>query len=352
MADLLVITPGFPANEADDGCIPPLQAYVKAHRERHPEGHVRVIATQYPFHRKPYEWHGVRVFPCGGANRRWLKPLSWQRALALAARLHREHRVERVHSFWLGECAWLGKRIAERSGAKHVITLMGQDARDELTWWRMVKHGRSAIAVLSQRHAAVFAAMSGRAPDAVVPWGLDPRDASIAPARDIDLLFAGSLIPVKRPELFIALVGRIARQRPVTAVMAGARIPAGNALVDRLVADAGLGDTITVLGEVPRSEVLRLMARSRVLVHPSAYEAQGYVFNEALMQGMSIASLPVGVAAACDRWSVVDDPSKLESAVIELLDRAARVTTFAPLSIASTVEAYDHLFEHASAPYP
>jgi 1,2-diacylglycerol 3-alpha-glucosyltransferase len=344
MADLLVITPGFPRDEADDGCIPPLQAYVRTYAELYPQAVIRVIATQYPFHREPYSWHGIQVFPCGGANRRWSKPLSWQRALALGARLHRERPIGRVHSLWLGECAWLGQRIARQCNAAHVVTLQGQDARDERWWWRLVKNGSSRFAVLSQRHAEVFTAMSGRAQDAIIPWGLDPRDASTSPEQDIDLLFAGSLIPVKRPEIFIEAVARIARQRPVNAVMAGARIPAGNTLVDRLVAEAGLVDTIQVLGEVSRKEVLKLMARSRVLVHPSAFESQGYVFLEALMQGMSITSFPVGIAEAGAHWQVVNDVEQLVTAVEELLERPAPASTFVPFTIGATVEAYDHLF--------
>jgi glycosyltransferase involved in cell wall biosynthesis len=344
MHDLLVITPGFPANEADDGCIPPLQAYLRAYIERHPGAIVRVIATQYPFHRAPYTWHGVQVHPCGGANRRWAKPFAWDRALTVGAALHRERPVQRVHSFWLGECAWLGQRIADRCGATHVMTLMGQDARDERNWWRMVKRGRSRIASLSQRHAAVFTTMSGRAPDAVIPFGIEPRDVARPADRDIDLLFAGSLIPVKRPELFVELVGQLARVRQVKAVMAGARIPAGSTRVDELVRSAGLSDRITVLGELPRREVLALMARSKVLVHPSRYESQGYVFLEALLQGMSIVSFAVGIAEADARWRVVDELPSMIASAKDLLEHPAESGSLAPMTMAGTVSAYDELF--------
>lgn len=344
MQDLLVITPGFAAHGTDDGCVPPLQAYVRAYARRFPDASVRVIATQYPFHRRPYAWHGITVHPCGGANRRWAKPIAWDRAISLGAALHRERPIGRVHSFWLGECAWIGQRIAARCGARHVMTLMGQDARDEHNWWRVVKGGRSRIAVLSQRHAAAFSAMSGRAPDAVIPWGIEPAEARPGGARDIDLLFAGSLIPVKRPELFVELVARIARVRPVKAVMAGARIPAGSTHVDELVRKAGLSDVITVRGEVPRAEVLALMGRSKVLVHPSRYEAQGYVFLEALLQGMSIASFPVGIADADVRWYVVDDLPAMIASVEELLEHPPGNASLRPLAITTTVSAYDQLF--------
>lgn len=349
MKDLLVITPGFPKNEGDDGCIPPLQAYVKAYMRRYREASVRVVTTQYPFHRRPYAWHGVQVYPCGGANRRWVKPVAWLRALSIGAQLHRERPFHRIHSFWLGECAWIGGRLARRFGPAHVLTLMGQDARDERNWWRLVKGAYSRNVVLSARHAEAFSVMTGRVPDAVIPWGVDPQDASSAPQRDIDLLFAGSLIPLKRPELFIELVNRIARHRPVKAVMAGARIPVGNTHVDRLVLASALSDSIEVLGEVPRTDMLKLMARSRVLVHPSRYESQGYVFLEALMQGMSIVSFPVGIASPSERWSVVPDLDTMTAAVEALLSLPPPTDALIAFPMDDTLDAYDRIFDQTTS---
>lgn len=348
MDDLLLITPGFPRDEADDGCIPPMQAYLRRYMELHPAARVRVIATQYPFHRRPYAWHGAEVYPCGGANRRWAKPLTWLRAMRFAWRLHRAHPLHRVHSLWLGECAWLGQRIARRTGARHVATLQGRDARDELWWWRCVRSGRSAFVVLSDRHAALFKGMTGRDPEAIIGWGVDPRAAAPAAQRDIDVLFAGSLIPLKHPAELVEIVRRVAEHRPITAVMAGARIPAHDRSIDERVGRTVPKGVITVLGEVPRAEVMRLMARSRVLVHPSSYESQGYVFNEAMLHGMAIVSRAVGIAVPGPRWRVAEDIEGMTAAVLELLAGGPEHGPVVPVDISWTVQAYDHLFERAS----
>jgi len=139
-------------------------------------------------------------------------------------------------------------------------------------------------------------------------------------------------------------VAHIARKRPVKAVMVGARIPAGNTHVDGLVAAAGLVDIIEVRGELPRSEVLALMARSRVLVHPSRFESQGYVFLEALMQGASIVSFPVGIAEASDRWRVVEDLPAMIIAAAELLERGGANEPRITFTMDGTVDAYENLF--------
>ncbi len=344
MDDLLLITPGFPRDEADDACIPPMQAYLKRYMELHPGAKVRVVATQYPFHSRPYCWHGADVHPCGGANRRWAKPIVWRRALHIAKQLHRQRPLQRVHSLWLGECAWIGQRVAARTGARHVATLQGQDARDERRWWRMVAKGRSCFVTLSERHAAMFKGMTGRDPDAIVPWGIDPRVAAPVAMRDIDVLFAGSLIPLKRPAELVEIVRRVAEHRPVKAVMAGARIPAHDRSIDLLVERTVPPGMITVLGEVPRAELMRLMARSRVLVHPSEYESQGYVFSEALLHGMSIVSGAVGIARPGPRWRVAGDVGGATACLLDLLDDRAPEEQVFPHDITATVEAYDALF--------
>ncbi|HRH36750.1 MAG TPA: glycosyltransferase family 4 protein [Flavobacteriales bacterium] len=345
---VLIIVPGFPKDEQDDQCLPFIQTYVRCFHEQYGPGSVRVLATQYPFKRGSYRWNGIEVYACGGANKRWAKPFTWWRALRQGRRMSREHAPTAIHSFWLGECAWIASRIARACGVPNVITLMGQDARDERNWWRMVRSTDARIVTLSERHASVFQTMSGRQQDVVIPLGIDARDAvPMSATRDIDLLFAGSLIPVKRPERFIEVVKLVSQRRKVRAVMCGARIPEGSTFVDELVKDAGLDDVIEVMGNRSRTSVLELMGRSRVLVHTSRFESQGYVFNEALMQGMHIVSYAVGIAEASERWSVIDDlddTDRMVEAILEQLDQAGDASSRITHDVKEMVAAYTELY--------
>lgn len=347
MTDLLLVTPGFPRDASDDGCIPPLQGYVRRLAAQGSTVRPYVLATQYPFVRGAYTWNEVSVFSCGGANKRWAKPFTWMDALRIGKGMYALQQVGAVHSFWLGECAWIGAQLARKFGVPHVLTLMGQDARDERNWWRMIRNGSTQVVALSQRQADEFKRMSGRVPDAIIPWGIEELSPVPMKDRDIDLLFVGSLIPVKRPERFIGIVRRISAERPLRAVMCGARIPAANRSVDSMVQAAGLSHVIEVTGELPRHEVLAIMARSRVLVHPSRYESQGFVFNEALMQGMSIVSHAVGVATASDRWCVIDDQDDLEGMVRQvrnMLQGFSAGPMLVPHRMDTTVAGYRELY--------
>jgi glycosyltransferase involved in cell wall biosynthesis len=331
--DLLLITPGFPAAAHDSMCVPPLQEYLSALRLSRPDLSIGVIATRYPYTAVTYEWKGITVTPCDGRNSTWRRPLAWWRAKRAWQRAMRQGAPHAVHSLWLGECGMLADRFTRRSSTRHVLTLMGQDARDRAGWWRNIREPNATVC-LSDRHADHFEAMTGRRPDAIVPWGIDVGSRSTpAPVREIDLLFVGSSPGVKRPELFVELVRRVNSRRPVRSVMIGRSAGAAHA-----------HGSLRVYDELPRNEVLCYMARSRVLVHTSEFESQGYVFDEALLNGMSIVSFPVGSAGPSQRWRVVHDLDAMEQAVLDLLERPPDDKPVIPNPVSATVNEYLKLY--------
>lgn len=314
--DLLLITPGFPAHERDDTCIPPLQEYLRALRATRPELRIAAIATQYPYTDKPYVWNGIEVFPCDGRTRRVMKWRTWRRADRAVGRMGP---VRAVHSLWLGEAAMLGTRCAERTGARHVLTLMGRDARDGRRWWNSLRRKPAAVC-LSHRHAAVFSATVGCPSNAVVPWGIDARSKESASGdRDIDLLWCGSFSDVKDPRAMQDVLNGLHDRAGLRSVMVG---HGGGAFLERR--HGGWSDLIAtgrlaILDELPRAQVLQLMARAKVLVHTSRHESQGYVFDEALLNGMSIVSGEVGSARPLSRWRIASNGQDMAGMVRELL---------------------------------
>jgi glycosyltransferase involved in cell wall biosynthesis len=97
--------------------------------------------------------------------------------------------------------------------------------------------------------------------------------------QDIDVLFVGGLTPRKRPELVLQAVRNLGFEVSCTVVGSGP-------LLQQL--RSSYGDTAVFCGFVNHSEVLKLMARSRVLCVPSVSESFGLVYVEAALSGAAV----------------------------------------------------------------
>jgi glycosyltransferase involved in cell wall biosynthesis len=327
---LCILTPGFPADVQDDKCMPYLQDYLRAVRAQHPETRISVISFQYPFHRRVYDWEGITVHPLGGRNRRWLKPLTWQRALRTFQALHRAHPVTVLHSFWLQEATRLGQRMSADSGVPLVATIMGQDAFPTNRHLRRLAFTRMQVTALSERSAASYKESTGRAVDAILPFALFAplawqEDLAADAPRPVDVIGVGSLIRLKKYDRFLRVIRLLVDQRPaLRAVLIG-----DGPERRRLVAMArvlGIADNVAFLGNLPRAEVFAHMARAKVLLHPSLSEGHGYVFDEALSRGLHIVSNAAGLASALDKWAIHPDAIRQADAVGQFLDHPVDFT--------------------------
>ena len=87
------------------------------------------------------------------------------------------------------------------------------------------------------------------------------------------------------------------------------------------------------------------MERSKVLVHTSSFESQGYVFLEAMSRGMSIVSFDVGIAIASNKWHVAKSNDDFKSAILNLLSQEKKYIPKYPYLIEGTIESYSKLYE-------
>ncbi|HHG83875.1 MAG TPA: glycosyltransferase [Bacteroidetes bacterium] len=343
---IVILTPGFASDAEDFLCIPPLQAFLPRFRELYPDCRVSIIALQYPFQRGKYVWDGFEVIALGGRNKRSRKWLTWRRARKAFAELHAVHPVDIIHSLWMQECAWLGHWLGMAHGVAQVATIMGQDAIASNRYLRRTDLSKMKIVAISEPAAAHFARATGRQADAVIPWGLSLDEVAWLPeskGRSIDLLGVGSLLPVKKWERFLRVVALLADQHgPVRAVLVGEG--PDRAMLEAKVKDLGLEDLVEFRGLLPRPEVLALMRQSKILLHTATYEGQGYVFLEALAQGMHVLSGPVGIARASSKWKICPDSITFADAATEFLETPVDEFPQVPYSIESTVEAMAKLY--------
>ena len=197
---------------------------------------------------------------------------------------------------------------------------MGQDVLPTNRYLRRLTPGAAHLVALSDRAADILEHSTGRHADAVIPWGIEPPGDSLPPwdSRPIDVLGVGSLIELNRWPHLLEVCGRLAANDTTHRTVLVGEGPL-RASLEAEARERGLADHLVFTGELPRPEVLRLMEKARVLLHPSRFEGQGFVFDEALSRGMSIVSGPVGTAAPSERWRVAE-PEAMASQCVEFFE--------------------------------
>jgi len=351
---LLIITPGFPADEADSTCMPPQQLFVKALKEQYPELNIIILALQYPFTVKNYHWHGIPVIAFGGRNRgRILRVFNWMDVWAIIKQLNQQHEVIGLLSFWLGECALIGNRFGKKNNIPHYCWLLGQDARPGNNYVKLIKPKGGWLIALSDCLAAEFEKNYQILPQHIIPPGIEPLSfGPPAAKRDIDIIGAGSLIPLKQFDVFIDVVKKLTINFPGIKTVICGKGPEAAKLRVR-ISQLKLDKNIQLLGELPHLEVLALMQRSKIFLHTSVYEGFGMVLSEALYAGAHVISITSPMSDMPWQFHKAKSESGIVAMATALLhDSALHHEPVLQYSINTIARKVAGLFIHDQAPPP
>jgi len=334
---LLILTPGFPKSEADSTCLPMQQSLVSALQRNFPQVKIIVLSFQYPYHRQTYQWHGITVMSFGGENKGGMQKLWLRRQLNRRLKtLRNNNTIIGLLSFWYGECALVGKRFADKYQLKHFCWILGQDARKENAYPNNVKINPGELIALSDFLQDEFESNHKARPQHVIPPGIDiAAYPSTANKRNIDILGAGSLIPLKQFDIFIETVAVLKKQLPQLKAMLVGNGPEKEAL-QKLVAQNGLQNNIIFTGELEHPDVLRLMQDTKIFLHPSSYEGFSGVCQEALHSGAHVISFCRAMKMEIDQWHIVQDKEAMARKALDLLQNPG--TIYKPVNFFSIDE--------------
>ncbi|WP_158797178.1 glycosyltransferase [Pedobacter sp. L105] len=317
---LVILSPGFPENEADSTCLPPQQIFVKALKEVYPELNIIVLTFQYPFFSAKYDWHGVRVISFGGKNKGRLYRLFMNvRILATLRKLRREEQIIGLLSFWFGKCAYLGNLFTKKYHLKHYSWILGQDAKAGNKYFRKINPEGESLIALSDFIVREFSKNYGIVPAHIVPVGINTSlFKQINERRNIDILGAGSLIPLKQYRIFITMISALKEFHPeIKAAICGDG-PEREEL-QALIELMKLDDNVVLLGRLTHQEVLTYMQKSRIFLHPSDYEGFGAVCLEALYAGADVVSFVKPMDTAITNWHIAADKYEMLQLLKQLL---------------------------------
>ncbi len=322
---LVILSPGFPANEADTTCMPPQQIFVKALKEVCPGLNIIVLAFQYPFVAGEYDWHGVKVIAIGGKEKgRLFRTFTWVKAWTILRKLNRDYQLMGLLSFWFGECAFVGSYFAKQHRLSHYSWLLGQDAKRGNKYFKWIKPKSDSLIALSDFIVKEVRTNYGISPVHVIPVGIDTSLFNSAPLkRDIDIFGAGSLIPLKQYDLFVEAISCLKKSFPeIKAVVCGK-----GPELDKLKAAAAaknLEHNLVFAGELPHEEVLCLMQRSKIFLHTSNYEGFGAVLSEALYAGAHVVSFCKPMAKDFRHHHVVKSLDEMTTEISAILKNTRR----------------------------
>jgi glycosyltransferase involved in cell wall biosynthesis len=317
---LVLLSPGFARDEMDTTCIPVLQLFVKNLKIQFPRLQVFVLAFQYPFSAGEYAFRGARVISFNGRNRgKALRLVTWIKVWLTLARLHRQYRLVGLLSFWLSECAFVGSIFARRHRLKHFTWLLGQDAKAGNRYFTLIKPGSENLIVLSDALAAEVFKNYAVKPRHIIPLGIDPAIFPVVSGeRNIDILGAGSLIPLKRYDLFVAVIQKLIVRFPGLRVVLCGKGPEKNRLLNQ-IGESNLQEVVTLVDEVPHAQVLALMQQSKIFLHTSVYEGFAAVCAEALYAGAQVVSFCRPIHQPIKNWHIVETEAELTDQLALLL---------------------------------
>jgi glycosyltransferase involved in cell wall biosynthesis len=342
---LVILTPGFPRSEDDTTCLPMQQQLVKAIKRNDPLLDIIILSFHYPFFKKTYQWHDVKVISFGGKNKGGLtKLLLRQRANAALKKINSENDIIGILSFWYGECAWVAKRFADKHNLKHYCWVLGQDAKKENKYPLRLHARADELMALSDFIQDEFERNHGVRPAHMIPPGVDTSASVNMISKDIDIIAAGSLIPLKQYEILVEIVSGIKKERPgVKAVLIGDGPE--RAKLQKLIGEKGLDQNIRLTGELAHPEVLELMQRGKIFIHPSSYEAFGVVCIEALHAGCHVISFCRPMKHHIEGWHIVSSKEAMEQKAIEILQENHTIhNSSSPFLITDTAKAVADLF--------
>ncbi len=318
---LIILSPGFPKDESDTTCMPPKQLFVKMLNKVYPSIKIVIISFTYPFTTKKYLWNGNEVFPFNGLGISKLqRAFHWLRIYKKLRQLKNENNIIGLLSFWCGETAFIGKWFGKINFIKHYCWISGQDAKKGNPYIKLIRPAGKNLIAISDFIQDEFYKNYSIKPQNVVPNGIDKSlYRHLKPERDIEILGAGSLIPLKQYDIFIDVIKSLKLYYPsINAVICG-KGHEEKKLKNKITVHQ-LSDNIQLEGEKQHPEVLHFMQRSKIFLHTSNYEGFGAVCIEALYAGCHVISFVQPMKQEIPHWHYVKNQEEMIEKCLDILN--------------------------------
>jgi glycosyltransferase involved in cell wall biosynthesis len=317
---LVILTPGFPENTDDSTCLPAQQSFILSLNKVSPKLNVLILTFQYPHLRSTYDWYGNQVVSFGGMNKTKIyRLLIWLNVWKQLKKINKQENIFGLLSLWCTETAFVGKLFARKNKLRHFCWVLGQDARKGNKMVKLINPNPKELIGMSDFLVKEFFRNHGILPFYMIPNGINPDlfyECNVC--KDIEITGVGSLIELKRYDIFIAIIKKVTEIFPsLSAILCGN----GNQKnkLELQIQNLNLQQNLKLIGEISHHEVLKIMARTKIFLHTSSYEGFSGACLEALYGGAHVISFCFPVKCNIDHWHVVSTPEEMIAKTIELL---------------------------------
>ena len=187
----------------------------------------------------------------------------------------------------------------------------------------------------------------GISPQHVIPIGIDvaqfPKEIY---ERGIDILGAGSLIPLKQYDVFIQIIKELKISIPNIKTVLCGKGPEEKRLL-QLIEKYELQENIILTGELSHTEILQQMQKSKIFLHTSNYEGFGAVCIEALYAGCQVISFVKPMNQIIENWTNVKTEQEIVNKPVEILNQEnIKYKRVLPFPIISSVKKMMDLYNY------
>lgn len=343
---IVFLAPGFPKNEEDTTCIPALQLYVKNFNLVNPFLKIIIIAFQYPYIRKEYNWNRIKIYSAGGKGRGSVfRLITWIYVIRYFIKIRRKEKIKGIHSFWLSECAIIGQLLSKLFNLPHVASLMGQDAKRSNKYLRYLNFSKLTVTSGSQFASSIFSEVANSKISLNIPFGIENKNGALITNknRDIDIIGVGSFIPLKNYKLFVNIISELKKDIPfIKSLLIGDGEERSE--IEKMIAVKNLSENILLTGKIPRNDVLNYMKQSKIFLHTSLYESQGLVFLEALYCGLSVVSFNVGYLPGSKKAFICNNEAEMINTIKKLLSYENEYEQEIHITIEDTAKEFNAIY--------
>lgn len=275
--------------------VPFIQQFIEGFATHHSDVSLTIYSLYIP-KGKPYNWKTINVIPLNGEKGSLFSKLYLivKSTIIISNHIRKSH-ADGILSFWYNETALIAKIVSFINSKKHYTWLQGQDVKNANFYMKYLRPKPNSIIALSSHQNNILYNELGFKAKVVNPIAVNP---SFFPSlntkqREIDILGAGSFIPLKNYHLFLgAVLDIIQHQHSIKVVLIG-NGPLHDQFKD-FIKENNLENNIKLTGLLPHKDTLAYMNNAKIFLHTSNFEGGGMVLYEALYSGCQlISTIPI-----------------------------------------------------------